>query len=88
MRQTQQPRVPAASHLQGHDAGIGAILVDLVHGPLQCHSLLGEVLQVLRALLGFLMRLTHLRKFIQLYETALLRYKPAFNSPTSLTWFL
>lgn len=66
MRQTQRPRASTAGHLQGHDAGVGAVLVDLVHGSLQCHSLLGEVLQVLGALLGFIVRLTHLRKVIRL----------------------
>lgn len=50
------------SHLQGHDAGSGAVLVDLVHGSLQSHSLLGQILQVFGALLGFLMRLAHLRR--------------------------
>ena len=49
-------------HLKGHDASIGAVLVDVVHGPLQCHRLLGEVLQVLGALLGLLMGLAHLRR--------------------------
>lgn len=50
-----------SSHLEGRDAGVGAVLVDLIHGSLQSHSLLGEILQILRALLGFLMCLTHLR---------------------------
>lgn len=36
-----------SSHLEGRDAGVGAILVDLVHGSLQSDSLLGEILQVL-----------------------------------------
>ncbi len=49
-----------SSHLEGRDAGVGAVLVDLIHGSLQGHSLLGEILQVLRALLGFLMCLSHL----------------------------
>lgn len=51
-----------SSHLQGHDAGVGAVLIDLIHGSLQSYSLLGEILQVLGALLGFLMSLTHLRR--------------------------
>lgn len=49
-------------HLERRDAGAGAILVDLVHGPLQSNSLLGEVLEVLRALLGLLVSLAHLRE--------------------------
>jgi len=47
-------------HLERCDAGIGAVLVDLVHGPLQRHRLLGEILEVLRALLGLFVSLTHL----------------------------
>lgn len=47
-------------HLERRDAGIGAVLVDLVHGPLQRHRLLGEILEVLRALLGLFVSLTHL----------------------------
>ena len=34
-------------HLERRDAGVGAILVDLIHGPLQSHGLLGEILEVL-----------------------------------------
>lgn len=58
-----------ASHLQWHDAGVGAVLVNLIHCSLQRHRLLGEVLQVLRALLCFLMRLAHLSKFKQFSQT-------------------
>lgn len=61
-------RVDSISHLQGHDAGSGAVLVDLVHGSLQSHSLLGEILQVFGALLGFLMRLAHLRKETKIFN--------------------
>lgn len=48
------------SHLEGHDAGVGAVFVDLVHGSLESHGLLRQVLQVLGALLGLLVRLAHL----------------------------
>lgn len=36
-----------SSHLEGRDAGVGAVLVDLIHGSLQSYSLLGQILQVL-----------------------------------------
>lgn len=29
------------SHLEWHDAGVGAVLVDLIHGSLQSYGLLG-----------------------------------------------
>lgn len=48
----------SAPYLEGWYIGTGAITVDLIHGALQGHSLLGQALEVLRALLGFLMVLT------------------------------
>lgn len=48
-------------YLERWDIGAGAIAVDLVHGTLQGHSLLGQALEVLRALLGLLMILAQLQ---------------------------
>lgn len=50
--------VSTGLYLKGWDIGTGAITVDLIHGALQGHSLLGQALEVLRALPGFLMVLT------------------------------
>lgn len=50
----------ALGYLQGHDVGIGAVLVDLVHCALQSHRLLRQVFQVLGALFGLLMVFTEL----------------------------
>lgn len=47
-------------YLKGHNAGVRAIFVDLIHGSLQSYSLLREILQILRTLLGLLMGLAHL----------------------------
>lgn len=56
-------RAPALSqtHLEGRDVGAGAIAVDLIHGALQGHGLLGQALEVLGALPGLLMVLAQLR---------------------------
>lgn len=55
-----EPRMRLCSHLEGHYAGVGPILVDFIHGSLKGYSLLGQILQIIGALLGFLMSLTHL----------------------------
>lgn len=47
-------------YLKGHNAGVRAIFVDLIHGSLQSYSLLSEILQIFRTLLGLLMGLAHL----------------------------
>lgn len=82
-----------ASHLERHDAGVGTVLVDLIHGSLQSYSLLGEILQVLWALLGFLMCLTHLkreRKHLIVTSSKQMKLKvfPAVlqDSPGSCKW--
>lgn len=49
------------AYLEGRDVGAGAAAVDLVHGALQGHGLLGQALEVLRALLGLLVVLAQLR---------------------------
>lgn len=54
-----QPR--SETHLEGRDVGAGAVAVDLVHGALQGHGLLGQALEVLRALLGLLVVLAQLQ---------------------------
>ena len=54
-----QPR--PETHLEGRDVGAGAVAVDLVHGALQGHGLLGQALEVLGALLGLLVVLAQLR---------------------------
>ena len=50
-----------AAYLEGRDVGAGAVAVDLVHGALQGHGLLGQALEVLGALLGLLVVLAQLR---------------------------
>lgn len=55
------PPALSRTHLEGRDVGAGAISVDLVHGALQGHGLLGQALEVLGALLGLLMVLAQLR---------------------------
>lgn len=54
---------PALSrmYLERWDIGTGAITVDLIHGALQGHSLLGQALEVLGALLGLFMILAQLQ---------------------------
>lgn len=54
---------PALSwmYLERWDIGTGAIAVDLIHGALQGHSLLGQALEVLGALLGLFMILAQLQ---------------------------
>lgn len=47
-------------YLKGHNAGVRAIFVDLIHGSLQSYSLLREILQILRTLLCLFMGLAHL----------------------------
>ena len=54
-----QPR--SETHLEGRDVGAGAVAVDLVHGALQGHGLLGQALEVLGALLGLLVVLAQLQ---------------------------
>lgn len=54
-----QPR--SETHLEGRDVGAGAVAVDLVHGALQGHGLLGQALEVLGALLGLLVVLAELQ---------------------------
>lgn len=44
---TKMEPTALGTNLEGHDAGVGAVLVDLIHGSLQGHGLLREVLQVL-----------------------------------------
>lgn len=48
-------------YLERWDIGTGAIAVDLIHGALQGHSLLGQALEVLGALLGLFMILAQLQ---------------------------
>lgn len=48
------------THLERRDVGAGAVAVDLVHGALQGHGLLGQALEVLGALLGLLVVLAQL----------------------------
>lgn len=55
------PPALSQTHLEGRDVGAGAIAVDLVHGALQGHGLLGQALEVLGALLGLLMVLAQLQ---------------------------
>lgn len=55
------PPAPSQMYLEGWDVGAGAIAVDLVHGALQGHGLLGQALEVLRALLGLLVVLAQLQ---------------------------
>lgn len=52
---------PPGTYLEGWDVGAGAVAVDLIHGALQGHGLLGQALEVLRALLGLLMVLAQLQ---------------------------
>ena len=54
-----QPR--SETHLEGREVGAGAVAVDLVHGALQGHGLLGQALEVLGALLGLLVVLAELQ---------------------------
>lgn len=54
-------RPRSETHLEGRDVGAGAVAVDLVHGALQGHGLLGQALEVLGALLGLLVVLTQLQ---------------------------
>lgn len=51
----------SATHFQGQDVCIGAVLVDLIHCALQGHGLLSQVFQVLGALFGLLVMLAKLR---------------------------
>lgn len=55
------PPALSRTHLEGWDVGAGAIAIDLIHGALQGHGLLGQALEVLGALLGLLMVLTQLQ---------------------------
>lgn len=45
----------ARGYLKGHDVGIGAVLVNLVHCALKSDRLLRQVFQVLGALFGLFM---------------------------------
>ena len=50
------------TYLEWHDTGVGTVLVDLVHGSLEGHCLLGKVLQILGALLRLFMGFSHLER--------------------------